>query len=407
LPRIFTAAKKPLPVVPASVEVAVAVINADGNPAGASLILAAALALPGLALPGLAVAENAPEQASLAFKYLDYRDSQPGLDRIHVTSPALELVLPIAGNWAIHANTVSDSISGASPRYHTAVSGASRFEEKRQASDISVTRYFSRGSVSVGAGRSGENDYVSRFYSLQGSVSSQDNNTTFLMGTGLSLDKINPVNAVVRNERKHSNEFMLGLTQVLTPADLAQIVITHVEGNGYYADPYKSLDRRPRQREQNVLLLRWNHHFASLGSSNRLSYRNYADSYGISSHSLEEEYVHPFGAGWKFTPSLRYYTQSAARFYYDPVYDPRFRAPFPVGYNFLSKADISSDQRLSAFGAVTLGLRLEKQFADSWTIDAKWEVYQQRASWRWLGTGSPGLAKFSAHSVQVGIKKSW
>ena len=190
------------------------------------------------------------------------------------------------------------------------------------------------------------------FYSLQASISSQDNNTTFLIGTGLSLDKINPVNAVVRNERKHSNEFMLGLTQVLTPTDIAQIVLTHVDGKGYYADPYKSLDRRPRQREQNVLLLRWNHHFAALGSSNRLSYRNYADSYGISSHSLEEEYVQPFGTGWKFTPSLRYYTQSAARFYYDPVYDSRFRAPFPVGYNFLSKADISSDQRLSAFGAL-------------------------------------------------------
>ncbi|TAJ55800.1 MAG: hypothetical protein EPN60_07675 [Nevskiaceae bacterium] len=49
-------------------------------------VLLAALALPGL-LPTEAAAENAPEQAVLAYKQLYYQDSQPGLDRITVNAP--------------------------------------------------------------------------------------------------------------------------------------------------------------------------------------------------------------------------------------------------------------------------------------------------------------------------------
>ncbi|MBI3229407.1 MAG: DUF3570 domain-containing protein [Burkholderiales bacterium] len=367
----------------------------------------AALALPGLATTSTALADSAPEKASLAVKYLDYRDSQPGADRIHVTSPALELVLPIAGNWSLQANTVSDSISGASPRYHSAISSASHFDEQRRATDVSVTRYFSRGSVNLGAGRSGENDYVSRYYSAQATLATEDNNTTFLFGTSFANDDINPVNKIVKNERKHSNEFMFGITQVMSPVDLAQIVLTHIRGRGYFSDPYKSLDRRPRERDENIMLLRWNHHFTSNGNTLRLSYRYYSNSYGVNSHSVEKEYVVPFGDGWKFTPSARFYTQSAAGFYYDPVYDTRFKAPFPVGYKFGSTDDISADHRLSAFGALTLGFKLEKQITADWSADLKLEMYQQRGSWRLLGTGSPGLANFSARSVQLGLKKTW
>jgi hypothetical protein len=390
------------------VEVAVAVIDdaPDTEPRFNSGLASAVLAA-SLALPGLAFAENPPENASLAIKYLDYRDRQPKLDRIHVTAPSIELVLPIASNWAIHANSVSDSISGASPRYHSSVSSASSFEERRVAHDIAVTRYFPRGTLSISAGRSGENDYVSRFYAIQGSIASADNNTTWLFGTGLSLDKINPVNNLVRDERKHTNEFMLGVNQVISQRDIVQLLVTHVDTEGYFADPYRSLDRRPRKREQNILLLRWNHHIEKFGASNRLSYRHYRDNFGISSHTLENEYVQPFGEGWKVTPSVRFYSQSAAHFYYDPVYDPRFRAPFPVGYNFASKAPISSDHRLSAFGAWTVGVKLEKQISSMWSADFKWEVYQQRGSWRLLGTGSPGLDRFAAQTLQFGVKATW
>ena len=366
-----------------------------------------AILLAALALPGLAVADNAPETGSISLKYLDYKDSQPNLDRIAVRSPSLDLLVPIAGVWSVHAGLVTDTISGASPRYHTAVSGASHFDERRNGADLGVTRYFARASVSLAAGRSGENDYLSRYYALKGSVSSEDNNSTWLFGAGVANDAINPVNLAVVDERKHSTDLMLGLTQVLTPRDLAQIVATHVSGSGYFSNPYKYIDNRPRQHDQNTLLLRWNHHVGGSDTSNHLSYRYYSDSWQVHAHTLEEEVVQPLGAGWTLTPALRLYTQSAASFYVNPVYDKRFGPPFPPGYVFGSPTFISADQRLSGYGAATLGLKIEKQLGADTSFDLKVERYRQRGSWRQFGAGSPGLQEFDARSVQLGITRRW
>lgn len=372
----------------------------DKNNAGA--ILLAALALPGV----VAHAENAPESASLSVRYLDYRDSQPNLDRIKVRSPSVDLLLPIAGEWALHASMVSDTISGASPRYHTSVSGASRFDEKRTGVDVALTRYFSRASVTVAAGRSGENDYVSRFASVQATISSDDNNTTWLLGTGVANDRINPVNFAVSDESKRTVDLMAGVTQVLTPHDLVQVVLTHVQGRGYFSNPYKYVDIRPREHDQSTVQLRWNHHIEKYGASSRMSYRYYTDDYGVHAHTLLEEIVHPLHGGWTLTPSLRLYTQSQASFYFDPVYDKRFGAPFPVGYKF-GTDPITADQRLSAYGAVTFGLKVEKEIGKDTTIDVKWEQYKQRGAWRQFGGGSPGLQDFSARSIQLGLTTHW
>lgn len=368
-------------------------------PGGA--ILAAALAL-----PGLAPAASPPEQASLAVKYLDYQDSQHNLDRIGVRSPSVELLVPVAGVWSLQAALVSDVISGASPRYHTAVSGASHFKERRTGVDASVTRYFERASVTVAAGSSTENDYDSRYYSAQASVSSADNNTTWLFGAGAANDRIDPVNLAVKGERKHSTDLMLGVTQVLSPRDLVQALLAHTRGRGYFSNPYKFLDQRPRERDQDSLLLRWNHHLQGEGVA-RLQYRFARDSYTITSHTLHGDYVHPIGEGWTVTPSLRLYSQSAASFYFDPVYDSRFGPPFPAGYVFGQKRDISADQRLAAYGALTLGIKVEKEVARDTTVDVKVEQYRQQGSWRLFGSGSPGLDTFQARSITIGLTHRW
>ncbi len=378
-----------------------------GSASASASANASAILLAALVLPGVVQADTAPDSASLSIKYLHYQDSQPNLDRIKVTSPSLDLLLPIAGEWSLRAGLVSDAISGASPRYHTAVSGASRFDEKRRAVDVAVTRYFSRASVSVAAGRSGENDYVSKFASVQATVSSDDNNTTWLMGSGVANDRITPVNFAVDNESKHTVDLMAGVTQVLTPRDLVQLVLTHVRGRGYFSMPYKYVDTRPREHDQDAVQVRWNHHIEKYGASSRLSYRYYSDDYGIRAHTLFEEVVHPLHDGWTLTPSLRLHTQSQASFYFDPVYDKRFGAPYPPNYKFGSDAPITADQRLSAFGAVTWGLKLEKEIGKGTTLDLKWEQYKQRGAWRQFGSGSPGLQDFSARSIMLGMTTHW
>jgi hypothetical protein len=107
------------------------------------------------------------------------------------------------------------------------------------------------------------------------------------------------------------------------------------------------------------------------------------------------------------TPSARLYSQRAARFYYDPVYDAQLGAPFAPGYTFGSGQYLSADQRLSAFGAVTLGVELARQLGRDWRIDFKLQAYEQRASWRLFGTGSPGLEPLRARTFQLGLTRLW
>lgn len=367
----------------------------------AASILSAALMLPGVQ----AHAEAPPTNGVISVGYLDYRDSQSGLDRIKVHAPSVSIMAPVAGVWSVSGSLVKDDVSGASPRYHTAVSGASHMDDDRKAGDVALTRYLDRGSVTVGAAYSTEHDYVSRALSLQGSYESEDRNRTWTAGIGHSDDKIDPVNQIVTNERKRTTNFLLGVTQVLTANDVAQLTLGYDNGSGYFSDPYKAFDNRPRTRYETTLLARWNHHVAATDGTTRLTYRYYRDSFGVRGHTLGAEYVQPLKDGWTLTPEVRLYTQSAASFYYDPVYDSKLGAPFPPGYN--GTGYMSADQRLSGFGAVTLGLKASKQIDKLWSVDAKVSAYQQRGSWRLFHQGSPGLDALRAQTIQIAVNRQW
>ncbi len=372
----------------------------SGSHAVGLAILAAAMSLPGIQA---AHAETAPERGVIALKYLDYVDSQPDLTRVTVHSPSIMVMAPVAGVWSVEGSLTSDHVSGATPRYHTAVSSASRMSDDRHAGDLSVTRYFPNGTFKIGAAYSTEHDYQSRALSLQGSVSSEDKNTTWNFGIGGAADKIHPTGQELR-DTKNTVDLMLGVTQVVTMQDIAQLTLTHTRGRGYFSDPYKTLDNRPRERNQSTLLARWNHHFSGTEGTSRLSYRYYTDSYQIKAHTIAAEYVQPLSQGWSVTPSLRLYSQSAASFYFDPDYAFLF---FPKGYVIGSNQYISEDQRMSAFGARTLGIKLAKQIGRDWLVDLKLEAYEQRGSWVLSGKGSPGLEPLRARSFQIGLSRQF
>jgi len=378
--------------------------NTKNKPPVGQALLAAAMLLPGV---GAVHAETAPERGQIGLKYLYYKEDQTGLDRISVRAPSLYVLAPVAGEWSIAASATTDDVSGASPRYHSAVSGASRMSDLRKAGDVTVTRYLPRGSISMGAAYSTEHDYRSRALSLQGTLASEDKNTSWNLGIGGSDDSINPVNNIVRGEGRQTLSVLAGVTRVLTPFDIAQLTLTHSSGHGYYSDPYKLVDNRPRSRDQSTAMLQWNQRFTKLGGTSRLSYRYYRDSFGISAHTLGGEYVQSLSGGWTVSPSVRLYSQRAADFYFDPVYDAALGAPFPPGYVFGGTGFSSADQRLSAFGAVTVGIKVAKQIGRDWNVDLKLERYEQRGSWRLFGTGSPGLDPMRAVSLQIGVTRLW
>lgn len=361
-------------------------------------LLAAALALPAL---GIAQADEPPERGQVSFKLLDYQDSQPGASRIRVRAPALGITAPVGAEWSIAGTLIHDAISGASPAYHT--SGLTDMHDERHAVDLSATRYFARSSLTLGTSLSHESDYQSRGLSLQGTHSSEDHNTTWNAGMALTRDRIDPNNHIVEHEAKRVVDLIVGVTQVLGTHDIAQLNLGYSRGRGYFSDPYKVFDNRPPERDHRTVLARWNHHVDDAGGTLRTSYRYYQDTYGIKAHTLGFEYVQPLGRGWSVMPLLRLYTQTAARFYVDA--DPS-TDPFPPN----PPADAvyySEDQRVSAFGARTFGLKVVKRLDADWTVDLKVEHYAQRGSWALLGTGSPQLAEFRARSVQFGVSRAF
>ncbi len=367
-------------------------------------ILAAACALPGVAL-----AEGAPTDGVVGFKYLFYKDLQPGLDRITVNSPSAFVLLPLGTAWSVEGAFVYDAVSGATPRYHTAVSSASKMTEERTAADFKVTRYFRRAALSAGLATSTEHDYKSFANSVDLRLATDDNNTTFSIGYGRSSDKINPTgggqSGGVYNEKKNSYDYLLGVTKVLSANDVIKLNRTEVRGKGYFNDPYKQADDRPRTRNQTAWLAQWNHHFEGLHGTLRSSYRYYSDSYDVKAHTFGFEYAQEMDSGWVVTPLLRYHTQSAAYFYYDPVYDP-VGPPYPPGYPASPWLYSSPDQRLSAFGGVTVGLKVAKTFG-RWTTDFRYDYLQQRGDWRMSGSGSPGLQPFMAHTFMFGASRKF
>jgi hypothetical protein len=360
------------------------------------MLMAAALALPAV-LPALA--QNPPEQRTLSLRYLDYFDSQPGVDRVRVKAPVLGIVAPfeaLGGPWSFAGSLIHDDISGASPAYHTR--SIKRLTDRRNAVEASLTRHLERQSVTVGASFSTESDYVGRGLALQVTTSSDDNNRSWAFGAALARDSINPGNRVVSGERKRRSDWHAGVTQVLTPQDIVQFNLGASFGRGYFSDPYKVFDERPRRRDQRTFSARWNHHFESPGATLRTNYRWYADSFGIHAHTLAAEWLQPLPAGFTITPSLRLYSQGASRFYIDA--DPS--SPFPPNPP-AGALHYSEDQRLAAFGGRTLGLKIERRFGDAVTADLKLEHYVQRGAWRLGGAGSPGLAEFRARSVSLGL----
>lgn len=371
------------------------------SPLRGKSILLAALALSGveIVLPSTVQAEDAPESASISMHALRYRESQPGLERVGVNAKTLLITAPIAGVWSFDLGVTTEQVSGASPRYHTVISSASKMTDLRKAGDLKIRRYFEGVTLSAGIATSSENDYDSKAGSLEARFSSDDNNTSWNIGLGAASDKISAVGRNV-HETRRGKDYLLGVSQVLSPQDIVQLTITHQSGSGYFSDPYKSLDIRPRERRQTALLARHNHYFPEAKGALRLSYRHYKDSFEIRSNTLTVDYAQSLPDAWTLTPSVRLYAQTAANFYFEPNYVFLY---IPVGYKIGGTQFITEDQRLSAFTSRSVALKLSKKIDENWNFDVKLERYQQRSD----GKGTLRLADLNASTLQLGVTYSF
>jgi Protein of unknown function (DUF3570) len=375
---------------------AAAAVAATERPSrGVSPLLAAALALPGV-LPAAAYAQAAPDQGIFELQYLNYRDWQPGKNRMKVEAPSMYALVPLSDTWVAEGALVYDAMSGASPKFFNTLSGAT-ITDYRTAGNLKVTKYFGNYAISVDGAVSSEQDFLSRAASTQVQFFSEDRNRTWTLGLAGTNDRINSTNGIAVNESRNTVDFLAGVTQALNKNAIVQSNLTYSTGHGYFSDPYKSLDTRPSTRQITAWLTRYNQYLPGPDATMKLGYRLLVDSFGSTSNMFEVSWAQALPWGVTLTPLLRYYTQSAADFYKNP--------PWPKGY--VEGEYYSADTRLAAFGALTGGLTVAKSFGDGWSLALRADYYQQNPSWRLGGSGSPDIQTFSARWLQVDLIKTF
>lgn len=364
------------------------------KPANRLSLMAAAIVAPVVGEGTAAQAQELPASAEAKISYFYYEDWQSGgQDRILVRSPMLWARSDMGENWEIEGTFQIDDISGASPLYLDALTGASALgiEDYRNFGDVRVTRQFERYSLSLGGAYSGEDDWRSRSASLEASWWTEDKNTTISFGLSPTWDRITSTNNAELLERRRSLGWLLGVTQVLTPSAVAQVNLFYQNSDGYHSDQYKFFDKRPRSRDEYMLVARFNQYIEDLDAALHADYRGSMGSWDISSHMLEMKWYQPVFASLMVRPNLRWYSQTAAHFF-DETFPPTSVDSF-----------WSYDQRMGAFGGLTYGVKAEYQLTEALSIDALIQWTEQRGSWAALSSGSEAIPDFYARYSGVGI----
>jgi hypothetical protein len=150
-----------------------------------------------------------------------------------------------------------------------------------------------------------------------------------------------------------------GVTQVLTPHWLVQLNYSYGDSRGYHTDPYKIFalvdtatgdpfyyiyEKRPNRRERSSVYAATK--FALGSAVTDASVRWYHDSWGINSMTYALAEHAPVGRAAYVEPGLRFYRQTAARFF----------APY-LGIDVPTPPFVSSDSRLGRFHAWTFALK--------------------------------------------------
>jgi hypothetical protein len=329
---------------------------------------------------------------------------------------------------------------------------ASASPETRRQADMAIGYQFDQAEFSVGGGVSSEHDYHSRFVNVGGKIYLDRKLTTINWGLSDTASRIKAslaANAVadagaytgrIRDVNGEPTIFgkrediaaNIGVTQILNKGALVQVDLAYTHSRGFLENPYKavilgfddpdqfpdpaglhyvalkgSLEQRPNLRSQISLNVRFAQHVAALDAALHADYRLFHDNWGITSHSFDLAWDQPVGHGWVVTPQARYYTQTAASFYkpyfiFDEAYPAHpgenlDRSKIPIPY-------FTSDERLSAFGALSGGLSIEKRFASGIDLQLGYEYYAHRGGLKLGGGGEPSYADFSSSLLTASLK---
>jgi hypothetical protein len=219
------------------------------------------------------------------------------------------------------------------------------------------------------------------------------NDRTTIVSAGWShdYDRVlsNRFTYLTSRQIKNTDEFILGISQIVSPKAVVSLSGTISHAQGYLDDPYRSVvfdespidgsgrvlllgEKRPSTRDSQSLFLSATQAVTPLDASIEASYRFYHDSYGIIANTLGIAWFQKMGQFAYLSPSFRYYRQSAAHFYGlqfpgEPSFDA---ARVPQYY--------SSDYRLSFMETFTLGIEGTVHLGDRWDLRLGYQRYLMR-----------------------------
>ncbi|WP_347986931.1 DUF3570 domain-containing protein [Methylomonas sp. AM2-LC] len=334
--------------------------------------------------------------------------------------------------------------------------------ESRHQIDMKLGYDWDNAALDMGAGTSNEPDYQSNFANLNTKLEFNQKQTAVNLGLSYTssdthaynqswtnYNLMNPAYTLTPgrlNANRRDVAITLAFSQVMNKNDVFNAGFSYTRSTGFQSNPYKSVsmfvldpnwrtdglsyynvnsntlpgvqmsilgdwvaEQRPELRNQFTWDGSFLHYMPAVNAAAKLGYSYFRDDWGISSHTFDGEWRQDLGGSWLLTPHVRYYSQSAASFY--APYFFTYCSPIngcPNGGIDSSTVintpkNYSSDQRLSAYGTLSGGVSLAKQFAKGLSMELGFEYYTHNSALKMGGGGSGDYTDFHSYTVNAAL----
>jgi hypothetical protein len=345
---------------------------------------------------------------SVAYIFENYREND---GRITVETQSGSVDQDVGSFGHLSLTGTIDAVAGATPTGQPAPVGSdqvvmSEIHTRRKAWSGGYSEQFKNVNVAVGFADSRESDYVSSGWSVSTLTDFNEKNTTVRLGVAGTDDRVEVFFTPQQTYLpKDTNDVILGVTQLIDPLTVFTANVSWGHADGYLSEPHKYVSKSieifqniflledfaensPNKRNKGSLFLSLNRAFPAIHGAVEVSYRFYADTWGIAANTVEADWFQHLGPKVVLGPTLRAYEQGAANFYdynLDNTAINPVRMPTGAGPNY------SSDFRLSAMRSIEYGLKLTWSPTDRLQFDLAYKRYEM-----W---GTDGVTPASAYPI--------
>jgi len=387
------------------------------HPSKLALLTASALALPAISQHLSAAGPTTTSKIKMHTGRYQEEDIQEdktlsaNRGRYDVDIGQFYLLTPAGDSGEFTLNLAYEKMSGASPWFTLPgldgeavqiMSGAT-IADQRTDTALSYKHFWKSFALQFNAGLSDEDDY--RAKNLGISLHKELNNslTELALAFAYSRDKLQPSDSEqfldrVESADKYLQEFGATLTQVINTSTIVQSSLNYERQWGFLSDPYKVVfvgnnilpDTRPDTRHAVSFTTDLRHYVDAANAAVKVKYRWFSDSWGVNSHTLGLQWHQNLPGDWAIIPSLRVYSQSQANFF-----DNTFSESSTDTFH-------SSDYRLSAYGARSIGLEVRKKLGN-FALGLSYKKYRSAAEYSFSESAieAPGLVDFSLLSLKL------